>query len=175
MQVEAFLTEIENLCSSFDEANDAKNGSAKEANKKGLKQSRASAMILDFHLWHLKKHANRSNFGCDRTCVLYQWKANDAKNNTTKEVNEQDLNQSRSSAMILDFHLWHLKKIMQIRAFFTEKCFCSSCDEANDPKNDNANANKKSLKQSRSSAIRLDYSFVTFTKKSCKSKHFWLR
>ena len=38
MKIGAFLAEIENLCSTSEDANDAKNNTAKETIKKGLKQ-----------------------------------------------------------------------------------------------------------------------------------------
>ena len=50
MKIGAVLAEIENLCYSCEELNDAKNYTAKEANEKGVKPSRSSAIILDVHL-----------------------------------------------------------------------------------------------------------------------------
>ena len=50
MQIGAFLAEIENLCSTSEEANDDKNDTAKETNENGLKWLRSSGMMLDFCL-----------------------------------------------------------------------------------------------------------------------------
>ena len=50
MQIGSFLAKMENLCSISEDANDAKNCTAKESNKKGVTPSISSAMILDFYL-----------------------------------------------------------------------------------------------------------------------------
>ena len=81
----AFMAEIEHLCSISQEANYAKNDTAQETNEKGLKQSKLSAMILDFHLWHLKKFMQTGEFlvEMEHLCSISE-EANDAENDTSK-------------------------------------------------------------------------------------------